>query len=87
MASAEKEGSWGTEWERHRPIGGVVLTMVALIAWLVFILVYTLYWSTGFTLFQNIIVTLVTLMITGMVIGLGWVVWGFRHAKHWMNQP
>lgn len=76
-------GPWYPDWEHSKPVGGVVLTMLAVIAWLVFVLFYALYWSSGFSLFQNIVVTVVTLVITGMVIGLGWVVWGFRHMKQW----
>lgn len=76
-------GPWYPDWEHTRPLGGIVLTMLAVIAWLVFILLFALYWSSGFTLFQNIVVTVVTLVITAMVIGLGWVIWGFRHVKQW----
>ncbi len=71
------------DWEHTRPIGGVVLTLLAVIAWLVFILLFALYWSGGFDLFQNIVVVIVSLGITGVVIGLGWVVWGARHVKDW----
>ena len=42
---------------------------------LVFILLYALYWSNGFSLFQNVIVTIVSLAITGLLIGLMWIVW------------
>jgi hypothetical protein len=76
-------GPWYPDWEHTRPIGGIVLTMVAIIVWLLFILFYALYWSSGYDLFQNIIVTVVTLGITAVVIGLGWVIWGFRHVKQW----
>jgi hypothetical protein len=44
------------------------------IAWLVFILVHALYWSGSFSLFQNVVVTIVSLIITGLVIGLVWLV-------------
>ncbi len=85
MSSDEpkESGQWYPDWEHARPVGGIVLTMLAIIAWLVFILLYALYWSSGFSLFQNIVVMVVTLVITGMVIGLGWVIWGFRHVKQW----
>jgi len=87
MASNEmKEGAPKyQDWEHTRPIGGVVLTLLAVIVWLVFILVYSLYWSTNYSLFQNIVVVIVTLGITGVVIGLGWVVWGSRNVKNWMG--
>jgi hypothetical protein len=55
-----------------------VVSILGVIAWLVFILLYALYWSKGFSLFQNIIVTIVSLIIVGLLIGLMWVVWGFR---------
>jgi hypothetical protein len=87
MASNEtKEGGPRyPDWEHTRPIGGVVLTLLAIIAWLFFILFYALYWSTSYSLFQNIVVVIVTLGITGVVIGLGWVVWGSRNVKNWMG--
>jgi hypothetical protein len=45
------------------------------VVWLVFILFYALYWSSGFSLFQNVIVTIVSLMNTGLVIGAMWLIW------------
>ena len=85
MASDEtkEDGPWYPDWEHTRPVGGIILTMVAIIVWLVFILFYALYWSGSYNLFQNIVVTVVTLGITGVVIGLGWVIWGFRHVRQW----
>ena len=73
------------EWRRGGPIAPIVATMLGVIAWLVFILVYALYWSKGFSLFQNVIVTIVSLAIAALLIGLMWVVWGTRHygSMHW----
>ena len=79
-------GPWYPDWEHARPLGGIVLTLVAVIAWLVFILLFALYWSSDYNLFHDIIVTVVTLGITAVVIGLGWVIWGFRHVKRWTSQ-
>jgi len=76
-------GPWYPDWDHTRPLGGIILTMVAVIAWLVFILFYALFWSGNYNLFQNIVVTVVTLGITGVVIALGWVIWGFRHVRRW----
>ncbi len=85
MAPEEtKEGGpWYPDWEHARPLGGIILTLVAIMAWLIFILLYALFWSGNYDFFQDIIVTIVTLGITAVVIGLGWVVWGFRHVKRW----
>lgn len=67
--------------ERYEgPVAPVATSILAVIAWSVFILVYALYWSTGFSLFQNVIVTIVSLMITGLLIGLMWVLLGSRNG-------
>ena len=78
-----KEESPWMDWEHSRPLGPIVVTFVSVIAWLVFILLYALYWSSGYSAFQNAIVTIVTLVIMGLVIGLTWTVWGMRYAKRW----
>jgi hypothetical protein len=78
-------GSPWANWEHYRPLGPIIATFLVVIGWLVFILLYALYWSSGYSTFQNVIVTLVTLVIMGLAIGLGWTVWGIRHAKRWMK--
>jgi hypothetical protein len=87
MASDEPKGGgpWYPDWEQVRPLGGIVLTLLAVIVWLVFILLYALFWSNSYNLFQNIVVVVVTLGITCVVIALGWVIWGFGRVKHWMR--
>lgn len=58
------------------PVAPIVASILAILAWAIFILFYALYWSQGFTIFQNLIVTLVSLLITGLIIGLMWVLVG-----------
>ncbi len=71
--------SVGTENPRDRqfepPIGAVIASILGIGAWLVFILLYALYWSKGFDLFQNVIVTIVSLLVTGLLIGAMWLIW------------
>ncbi|MDG6995123.1 MAG: hypothetical protein JRN52_04295 [Nitrososphaerota archaeon] len=57
------------------PMGPVIASIFAVIGWLVFILVYALYWSKAFDLFQNIIVTIVSLAIMSLLIGAMWLIW------------
>jgi hypothetical protein len=65
----------------------IVVSILAIVIWLIFILLFALYWSNGFSTFQNVIVTIVSLVITCMLIGVMWVVWGSRRAwdftEHW----
>ncbi len=67
------EGKEGT-------IAPIALSIIGIIVWLVFILLFALYWSNGFSLFQNVIVTIVSFAIMGLLIGLVWVVWGGKRV-------
>jgi len=57
------------------PLGPVIASILGIIAWLIFIIIYALYWSNGFTIFQNIIVTIVSIMVAGLLIGAMWLIW------------
>lgn len=57
------------------PMGPVIGSIFFVVAWLVFILAYALYWSKGFDLFQNIVVTIVSLAVTALLIGAMWLIW------------
>lgn len=74
----EYAGKKGRHQKVEAPRNLIVATLLILIAWAIFILLYALYWSTGFNTFQNVIVTLVSLFITGLSIGLIWVALGPR---------
>lgn len=60
------------------PIVIILASMLGIVAWLVFILLFALLWSGKYDLFQNIVVAFVSLAITGMLIGAMWMVWGYR---------
>jgi hypothetical protein len=62
------------------PLVPIVVTLVAGICWAIFMLLHILYWSSGFDWFQNIAIMLLSLVVTGCVIGLMWVFWIFRRA-------
>lgn len=62
------------------PLGPIVGSILTVIGWAIFILLYALYWSKSFDLFQDIIVTIVSLLIVGLVIALFWVIWGFSRG-------
>jgi hypothetical protein len=64
-----------TERKYDGPMAPAYASILVGVGWLVFILLYALYWSKGFSLFQNIIVTIVSFAIAGGVIGLVWLVW------------
>jgi len=79
----ENESAPTTEMQKSLPIGLIVASMVGFLVWLVFILLFALYWSESFDLFQNIVVFIVSLCITGVVIGLMWIIWGRDRMQMW----
>lgn len=62
-----------------------MVSILAAIVWLLFILFYALYWSGKFSLFQNIVVTIVSLAIAGLVVALVWIVWGMSQWRRWAH--
>jgi hypothetical protein len=79
-------GWWARDWEHHTPLGPIAASILAVIAWLVFILLYALFWSTKFNLFQNVVVTIVSLVIMVLFIGLVWAVWSMTFARPWRRR-
>ena len=62
------------------PFIPIVVTLVACICWAIFMLLHILFWSSNFDLFQNIVIIIASLVVTGCVTGLMWVFWAFRRA-------
>jgi len=62
-------------WKYGGPFALVVGSILGIVAWALFILLFALFWSNDFNLFQDVIVTIVSLIITGLLIGLMWMFW------------
>jgi Kef-type K+ transport system membrane component KefB len=78
-----RQSSTSTEVRKSGPIWLIVASMLGVLVWLVFILIYALYSSGGFSLFQNVVVFIVSLGITGVLIGLMWVILGPEKYRTW----
>ncbi len=78
-----QQSSPPTEARKSGPIGLIVASMLGIVVWLVFILLYALYWSGGFSLFQNVVVFIVSVCITGLLIGLMWIIFGPEKYRTW----
>jgi hypothetical protein len=66
--------------KEESPFIPIVVTLVAAICWAIFMLLHILFWSSNFSLFQNIVIILLSIVVVGGVIGLMWVFWVFRRA-------
>jgi hypothetical protein len=58
----------------------IIASILAVVFWLVFIVIYTLDWSSRYGLFQNVVVAIASLLVVALLIGLMWVLWGFRRG-------
>ncbi len=60
----------------------ITITIIIGIGWVIFILVHTAFWSGDFSLFQNIVIALVSFLLAGGLVAIMWVVWGVRLWRH-----
>ncbi len=61
----------------------ILVSILVPIAWLVFTLLYVGFWASGFSLFQDIIVVLVSLLVLIGVMASTWAAWGVRRFRNW----
>ena len=60
----------------------VVASILGPVAWLCFTLLYVGFWAKGFSLFQSVIVILVSIIVLAGLMGALWASWGMR-SPHW----
>ncbi len=63
----------------------VLASIIAPVAWLSLTLLYIGFWAHGFSLFQSIILILVSILVLIAVMGVVWVSFGFREGRRWMD--
>lgn len=56
----------------------ILISILGPIAWLVFTLLYVGFWASGLTLFQDVVVVLVSVLVLGGVMAGVWTLWGSR---------
>jgi hypothetical protein len=61
----------------------VLASIAATAGWLCLILLYWAFWASGFSLFQDIVVVVVSLLVLGSVLLGSWVSFGMRFVGTW----
>ena len=79
------DGDWGASFEglRRRILFSIILP----IGWLIFTLLYVAFWATGFTLFQSVVIVLVSALLLGGTMGAVWMYWGPKYSRQWPTHP
>lgn len=84
-ANVSKETTARTGWE-DAPRGlrwRLMVSILGPIVWLSATLLYVGFWASGYTLFQSVIVILVSTLLLGGVMGSVWMAWGPRYRHAW----
>ncbi len=85
QVSAVSNGPARSDWAR--PWAGwrwrILVSILGPVAWLSFTLLYVGFWATGFTLFQSVIVILVSVILLAGLMGAIWTTWGTRYRHGW----
>lgn len=68
---------------KSNPLSLTLASIIAFLAWLVFILLFAVFWSNGFNLFQDIVILIASLGIVVVLIGLMWFIWGRKQWNWW----
>ncbi|HTS32329.1 MAG TPA: hypothetical protein VMI55_00100 [Thermoplasmata archaeon] len=63
----------------------IIASILAPVAWLSLTLLYVGFWAHGFSLFQSIIVVIVSILVLFAVMAVVWVSFGFREARRWWD--
>ncbi len=57
-----------------------VASLLVLLAWVIFIVVFTLLWAPNLSLFQNIVILIASLVAAFVVVGIMWMLYGMRYG-------
>lgn len=59
----------------------VVVSIIVLFGLLIFAIIYVAFFASSFSLFQQIAVILVALLLAAAILGVMWTSWGIKYGK------
>lgn len=61
----------------------VVVSILVFFGLLIFAIIYVAFFAPSFSLFQQIAVILVALLVSVAILGAMWTSWGIKYGKEW----
>ncbi len=58
----------------------VSLSIIVAIAWLVFMILWLFFYAAPYSIFQNLAILLVSVLLVGAVLGPAWASWGMKYG-------
>jgi hypothetical protein len=59
----------------------VSLSIIVGVGWLVFLILWLTFYAAAFTLLENIVIILVSMLIVGAILGASWASWGIKYGR------
>jgi hypothetical protein len=85
MSSGPFESSTWGRWRQAGVVARirrrVLLSLGAVVAWVSLTLLYVAFWAHGFTLFQSVVVIVVSLLVLFAVVAGAWISFGLGFAR------
>ncbi len=64
----------------------VVVSIVVFFGLLIFAIIYVAFFASSFSLFQQIAIILVALLVATAILGVMWASWGIKHGREWKEK-
>jgi hypothetical protein len=77
---------WRMETEQPGYRWRVVLSIVMGVGWFVFLLLWLFFFAGAFTIYQNIAIILVSILVVAGVLGAAWAPWGIKYARKYKKK-
>ena len=65
----------------------IAVSVVVGVAWLVFLVIFFAFYADRFSVYQNLAIFIVSVLVVGAILGPMWVYWGIkvgpRYAERW----
>lgn len=65
----------------------VSISIVVVFGWLIYALLHAAFFADDFTLFQNIVIILVALLVGIAILAVAWASWGLKFSREWWEPP
>ena len=61
----------------------ISLSIIMGVSWLIFLIIWLFFYASGFNVYQNIAIFIVSLLVVGGVLGAAWAPWGMKYGHKW----
>ncbi len=64
----------------------IAVSIIIFFGLLIFAIIYVAFFASSFSLFQQIAIILVALLVATAILGVMWASWGIKYGKEWKDE-